>query len=276
MTSARTGLLGLLGWPVAHSLSPALHTAALDDLGLDLAYLALPVAPEALLVAVRGLVAMRFRGANVTVPHKQEVMQACDRVTDEARRIGAVNTLVPTDDGLVGENTDARGLAAALRAVEDDLDARPGLVVGTGGAARAAVVALERLGVRVVVAGRRPDAAADVAALVAGRAIDLADTAAVRTACVDAVVVNATSLGLHGESLPAVLLDLPEGSVAQDLVYNPAVTPFLAAARARGLRGHDGLGMLVEQAALSLTAWTGRDPDREVMWAAARAALGRA
>jgi shikimate dehydrogenase len=278
---ASTRPVAVLGWPVRHSLSPAMHNAAFAEADLDLVYLALPVPPERLAEVVAALGAVEALGANVTVPHKVAVVDLCDVLTEEARLIGAVNTLHWTDDGLVGDNTDATGLADALA---HDVGLHPAertLLVGTGGAARAAAVAAGRLGLAVTVAGRRPDAAAELAALAttAGAAgadvCDLQDEDALAEAVTRArLVVNTTPLGMSGEALPAACHRLSAEQVAYDLIYTPARTPFLVDAEARGAGAHNGLGMLVGQAAASFERWTSRPAPRETMLAAALRALG--
>jgi len=278
--TASTRLVVLLGWPARHSLSPELHNAAFRAQGLDLVYLAVPTPPRSVREVVTALGVMEVLGANVTVPHKQAVVAACDELTEEARLIGAVNTLHWTEQGLVGDNTDARGLLAALH---DDVAPAAGerwVLFGTGGAARAAAVAIGRLAGALTVVGRREGAARDVAAMAARAGAP--DTEVVRTD--DAArlgevtraartVVNATPLGMGGERLPEALMTLQPGQVAYDLVYDPAPTPFLAAARQRGAASHHGLGMLIGQAAVSYERWTQITAPREVMAAAARRAL---
>lgn len=281
--TAATRPVVLLGWPVAHSLSPVIHNAAFREQGLDLVYLALPCPPDALDAVVRGLGATGAVGANVTVPHKRAVAPLCDRLTDEAELIGAVNTLCWDADGLVGDNTDAVGLADALRA---DVTLAPGdhlVVLGTGGAARAAVVAAGRLACDLTVVGRRVDAAEALAEL-GGRAgarstaaVDVADGSALEgVVAAGRIVMNATPLGLHGEELPAAFHALHPGQVAYDLLYPRAAgmqTPFLRAAADRGAVGFHGLGMLVGQAAAAYHRWTGRPAPVGVMSAAALAAI---
>jgi len=281
--TASTRPVVLLGWPVAHSLSPVIHNAAFREQGIDLVYLALPCPPEDLGQVVHGLGATGAAGANVTVPHKQATAELCDRLTDEATLIGAVNTLTWGPDGLLGDNTDAVGLADALQA---DVVVAPGdhlVVLGTGGAARAAVVAAGRLQCRLSVVGRRVDAASALAEL-GGRAgarspaaVDVADHATLEGVVASGrIVMNATPLGLHGEELPAAFHALHPGQVAYDLLY-PRVggveTPFLRAAADRGADGFHGLGMLVGQAAASYHRWTGRSAPVGVMSAAALAAI---
>lgn len=275
--TAGTRCLAVLGWPVAHSLSPVMHNAALAAQDLDLVYLALPVPPDELVGSVHALGDVGFVGANVTVPHKQAVMAACDDLSEEARLVGAVNTLTWDDGSLTGHNTDAVGLQWAL--IETGAgDGGAAVVLGTGGAARATVVACVRLGMTVTVVGRRPDAARDVAEVgmaAGGTARSLAiDDDAVADAVDDAsVVLNATPLGMQREDLPSPFMDLHPGQLAYDLVYTPPDTPFLLAATSAGARTEHGLSMLVHQAAVAYEGWTGQAAPVEVMRSAAEAAL---
>jgi shikimate dehydrogenase len=278
--TAATRPIVLLGWPARHSLSPVIHNAALREQGFDLVYLALPTHPDDLLTVVAALGATGAVGANVTVPHKQTVVVACDHLTPEAELIGAVNTLVWTADGLLGDNTDATGLVDALTADVSSLVGEEVVVLGTGGAARAVMVAAGRLGASVSVVGRRREAAQELVELAEragarGKAVaDAADEAAVRTVVgAGRLVVNATPLGMQGEPLPAPFLELEAGQIAYDLVYHPPETPFLQAAYARGVEGHHGLGMLIGQAAAGYRRWTGREAPLATMSAAAIGAL---
>lgn len=278
--TASTRLVALLGWPARHSLSPVMHNAAFAEQGLDLVYLALPTPPDRLRTVVDALAATGAVGANVTVPHKQAVVPLCDHLTDEAALIGAVNTLAWTTDGLVGDNTDARGLHDVLR---DDLGLRSGLravVLGTGGGARAAAVALGRLAATVAVVGRDGAAAEDLAALAGDAGSEdwtsapLDDPGEVTRLVEGAeLVINATPLGMAGERLPEPFHALRSDQVAYDLVYRPPDTPFLADAAAAGAESHHGLGMLIAQAALSYRRWTGRAAPTATLSAAALAAL---
>jgi shikimate dehydrogenase len=267
--------LVLLGWPVAHSRSPAMHDAAAAHLGLPLRYRAIPVAPEHLDEVVVALGRAGIRGANVTVPHKLAVIPHCDTLTEEARLVGAVNTLTWEPGGaLEGHNTDAVGLAAALAEAIGDLHGARVLLVGTGGAARAAAVALTRAGARIAVAGRDPRGCAAILDVVtatdqvggaAAGIVDLLDDAALTAAVADVrMVMNATSLGLAGEHLPGPLERLQVGQIAYDLVYGHH-TPFVAAARDAGAQAHDGLGMLVHQAAAAFERWSSTPAPVEVM-----------
>lgn len=277
--AATTRLVALLGWPVDHSLSPEMHNAAFRELGLDLVYVALPVRPDALPAAVTGLAAVGAVGANVTVPHKQAVVHLCDQLTDEAQLVGAVNTLSWTADGLVGHNTDALGLARALADLGVAADA-PAVILGTGGAARAAVVALARDGRPVTVVGRRVEAADELAGLAqeagSARAVSAHrdDEELAEVVGHAHLVVNATPLGMRGERLPEPFHHLRSGQVAYDLVYARAQTPFLADARAADAEAHGGISMLVAQAELAFETWTGTTAPAGRMSAAAVGALG--
>jgi len=267
MPSAATRLIALLGDPVAHSASPQIHAAAFAATGVDLAYLAFRVPRERLGAAVHGLGALGAAGANVTVPHKQAVLALADEIGEEAREVGAANTLTWTASGVRADNTDAPGLA---RVLAEEVGLRPGdpvVLFGAGGAALAAAVALGRAGARVEVVARRAEAAAAVARRVAGCGGEPGPAPHPR------LVVNATPLGLHGETLPERFLDLRPGQVALDLLYGPGPTPFLRAARAAGAAAVDGRGLLVAQAALSFERWTGVPAPVAVMAAAADAAL---
>jgi len=265
--SGATRVAGIIGWPVAHSLSPAMHNAAFGALGLDWAYVAFPVEPARVSGAVRGLAAAGVAGLNVTIPHKQAVLEDCSAVSDAAAAIGAANTLVP--DGVGGwraDNTDAPGFLRALdEAAPCELDGAPALVIGAGGAARAVVFALRQRGARVAVANRTRARAAEL-----GDPVEFSRAALEEAARQSAVVVNCTSLGLHDDAVPGELpLDaLGPGTVVVDVVYRPGGTAWLAAAEARGARCVDGLGMLLHQGAAAFVQWTGQEPPIGVMRAA--------
>jgi len=280
VTSAKTRWLGVLGWPVEHSRSPAIHTAALEASGIDAVYLPLPVPPESLASAIDGLRALGAFGANVTLPHKERVMEHLDAVEPSARAIGAVNTIVRDGDRLVGANTDGAGLARSLSEAGVVVRGARVLVVGAGGAARASVAGLlEEGAAEVAVAARRADRAADIASSIEGAvsALDLSDPGAMRAAAAQTdLLVQATSATLgdrdptFAASLP--LAELPASAAVVDLVYSPRETSVLRAAAARGLRTVDGLGMLVWQAALAFERWHGVTAPVEVMRRAAERA----
>lgn len=268
MPSGVTRVAGVIGDPVEHSLSPALHNAAFAAAGLDWVYVAFPVAAGRGAEAVRAASTLHLAGLSVTAPHKTEAAGAVDRLTLAAEALGAVNTVIPTPGGLVGDSTDGAGMLDALAADPGfDPGGRRCVVLGTGGAARAATLALARAGaVSVVVVGRDPAAAAACAAL-AG--------AAGRTGPVSAVgdahlVVDATGAGMRAAA-PFGLGGagaFAAGQVVLDLVYAPPVTPLLAAAAAAGATVSNGLGMLLHQAARQWSAWTGEPAPLDAMAAA--------
>ncbi len=279
MTSAGTRWLGVIGWPVEHSRSPAIHSAALAASGIDAVYLAFAVPPERLGSAIEGLRALGVVGANVTLPHKERVMAALDEVDATARAIGAVNTIVRDGERLIGTNTDGAGLARSLSDSNVELEGARVLVVGAGGAARASVYGLAAAGAeRVVVAARRKEAAERLVSGLSTKAeliaIDLNDEAAMRDASASSdILVQASSASLHdaGGTFAAQLPigSLRESATVVDLVYVPRETAVLKAAAARGLRTIDGLGMLVWQAALAFEHFFGVSPPIDVMRRAA-------
>jgi shikimate dehydrogenase len=264
--NATTKVAGVIGWPVDHSKSPRLHGYWLDRYGLDGAYLPLPVVPGRLESAVHGLSALGFRGANVTIPHKEAVIQLVDRVDAIAQRIGAVNTLVVSDSGeLEGRNTDAYGFLTNLCMGGSDWVTAPdrAVILGAGGAARAVIVALQDFGVRQLRVVNRSRGKAEALRAVFGPIIEVVDWAERHEALADAgLLVNTTSLGMAGQPpLELELGDLPTGAVVTDIVYSPLVTPLLRTAAARGNPTVDGLGMLLHQAVPGFEAWFGRRPE---------------
>lgn len=277
----------ILGHPVAHSLSPAMHAAAFRALGLDATYEARDVAPGALSDALRALLAEGFRGANITIPHKETVLALLDDVEPVARAIGAVNTLILEGTHLRGTNTDARGLARALEEASVGLAGTRAVVLGTGGAARAAVFAMiEAHAAHVTVLGR---SAAKAQALVRSMTTHAANTTlgfgtleeSAVTAFENAdLVVQATSATLERSGEAVVFAcslpfdALPETAVVTDVVYRPRRTTVLAAAEARGLRTVDGLGMLLHQGAEAFERWTGKKAPLSTMRDALESALG--
>jgi shikimate dehydrogenase len=248
-----SALAGVLGFPVSHSRSPAMMNAAFAELGLDWRYLHLPVPPELLAETVRALPGSGYRGANVTIPHKLAAHALADELTGAAAAIGAVNTLSFEDGGRVrGDNTDAGGLIDALGAE------RPAsaLVLGAGGAARAAVWALREAGAEVSVWNRTPARARELAGEFGVRPVERPGPAE--------LLVNATSVGLSKEdSLDA--LPLVEAATVVDLVYGPEPTELVAWAERHGARVIDGLEILVRQGARSFERWTGRAAPLDTM-----------
>ena len=269
-----TRVAAVLGWPVAHSLSPVIHNAAFAALEMDWTYVALPVEPGAVPAAVAGLQALGFAGANVTMPHKQAVAEVMDELTEDAARLRAVNTIEVAGGRLIGHNTDAPGFA---RFLEDDAGFDPAgktaVLFGAGGAARACALAGARAGLtRIVVAHREPARAAPLADALDGFETEVEAIAFGNAADASAdLVINATPLGAHGEGLP--LPKLGADTLFVDLLYRPAMTPAQQAAKAAGAQAVGGLGLLLHQAALAFELWTGRPAPLEVMSAAAVAAL---
>ena len=263
--TGRTRLAGIMGWPVAHSRSPALHNFWIEEHGIDGAYVPLPVPPERLAEALRALPVLGFRGCNLTLPHKQMALSIVDRVEPLARRTGAMNTVIVMPDGsLEGRNTDVFGFRENLRERAPDWSpsAGPAVVLGAGGAARAVVAGLIEAQVEEIrIANRtsaRAEQLADDLAAPATR-ITIYDWDERDAALRDAgILVNTTSLGMGGEpELDLDLAQLPPPAVVVDIVYVPLETPLLAAARQRGHQTIDGLGMLLHQGRPGFEAWFG-------------------
>jgi shikimate dehydrogenase len=258
--------LVLLGHPLGHTLSPRIHGAALRSAGVDLEYRAVDVPPDALDATLDALIVERAAG-NVTIPHKGAVARRCTRLTEVARRAGAVNTFWCEGDALAGDNTDVGGFDENVRAL---LGATPSdervALIGAGGAAAGVLAAIERWpGASVRLWARTPARGASLAErfpIVAAR--DTLDDALAGAT----LVVNATPIGLRDDTHPAPLDALPADAAVLDLVYRPGETAWVRAARARGHRASDGLPMLIEQAALALERWLGIAADREAMWGA--------
>ncbi|MDR3539129.1 MAG: shikimate dehydrogenase [Acetobacteraceae bacterium] len=259
--SGTARIAGIIGWPVAHSRSPRLHGFWLERHGVDGAYVPLAIRPDHFATAVRGLAQAGFAGANVTIPHKLSAFTLCDSVDETAHRAGAVNTLLFQDGRITGSNTDGWGFVANLRAHGVAPDRGPALILGAGGAARAVAAALQAEGASVTIANRTPERASQLAADLPGLAV--VSWEAVGDALRDhALLINTTSLGMTGHTpLDLDLAPAPDGLAVADIVYVPLETPLLAAARARGLRTVDGLGMLLYQAIPGFRAWFGVTPE---------------
>jgi len=253
-----TTRLGVCGWPVAHSRSPRMHNAALRALGLDgWRYQLLPVPPHLFAETVKALPDAGFRGINVTIPHKRRALELADEATEAARAIGAANTLTFTAGGIHADNTDAGGLLMALPRSAYGATA---LVLGAGGAARAAVYALKQAGADVRVWNRTPERAR---ALAGDFGVTVSDEPA-------EIVVNCTSVGLEDpestfKALPLNADDLGTGHLVVDMVYRHGGTLLLNTARANGAEVVDGLEILVAQGAASFERWTGRTAPDQAM-----------
>lgn len=261
----RPGRLVLLGHPVRHSLSPLFQNAALSSVGLPLVYEAMDVAPSELPAVVRELVAARGAG-NVTVPHKEAVAALCDRRTPLAERVGAVNTFwVADDDALVGDNTDVGGFDALARQVIGHAPSSCRVaLLGAGGAAAAVLAAIEQWPACEVTLVNRTRERAERLAARFPVVTQIAERSehAVRDAD---IVVNATSIGLRDDAHPVPVDAFHDRQMVIDLVYRRGGTPWVRAARARGLVADDGLGMLLEQGALAFEQWFGIAAPRDVM-----------
>lgn len=272
-------VLGIIGHPVAHSKSPAMHSAAAKALDIEAVYLRFDVAPELVGDAVRGIRALSIDGVNVTVPHKQAVMPFLDEISPYAAMIGAVNTIVRNGDRLVGHNTDGPGLFQSLVEAEVSPVGAHVTVLGAGGAARAAVVGLASGAKAVSVVARRPEQARALVDDLARHFPAVPITAHAETELETlfrstTLLVQSTSATLEGsptaesfaERLP--LHALPASAAVVDLVYKPLETSVLRRARERGLRTVDGLGMLLHQGAIAFELWTHQAPPIDVMRAA--------
>ena len=252
---------GVIGWPISHSLSPRLHGYWLDQLGINGSYEAIAVEPEKLESFTHSLADQGYRGVNVTVPHKEAVMEYCDDLSDLARRIGAVNTLLVGEDGRVtGSNTDHYGFKQNLMAsgkIHEGPKDRPAVIIGAGGAARAVCTALEELGFsKIHLLNRTVSRAENLAKELGGPLLPggLADLPGCLSEA--ALLVNSSSLGMKGqEPLTVDLTPLPTDALVTDIVYNPLVTDLLAQAQARGNPIVDGLGMLLYQARPGFESW---------------------
>lgn len=288
--SGKTKLIGLIGWPVEHSFSPAMHNAAARALGLDVVYVPLPVPPGQVEAALAGLAALGFLGANVTVPHKQAVLSFLDTIEPAAQAIGAVNTIrversaeSPIPDlqspttTLSGFNTDWAGFLADLHGNGISVEGRDCIVLGAGGSARAVVYALAHAGALVRVFARRPQQAQELVNDI-GRHLD---GARLRWTAWDELrqiaegeaplLVNTTPVGMHpreGQSPWPAGAPFPQGAILYDLVYNPRETMLMRQARQAGCRAFNGLGMLLWQGALAFEIWLGRQPALDIMKAA--------
>ena len=290
--------LALLGYPLSHSLSPAMHNAALEHVGLhDWRYEAMSVEPARLAEAIAIIRSEGYAGANVTVPHKEAVIPLLDGLTPVAEAIGAVNTIVKkarakhpstalrsaqdASPQLIGHNTDAAGLLADLYAHDVHISNRPVLILGAGGAARAAAAACAGVGAELRLAARRREQAQSLVSSlqlpVALYDLTIRDLERASHDC--ALIINSTPLGMS----PAVNTSpwfegtpFPPGAFVYDLVYNPADTRLTRLARAAGLRAATGLGMLIEQGALAFELWTGQTAPRKLMREAAQKKLSAA
>ena len=281
MISGRTQNLGVIGYPIAHSLSPLMQNAALRQASLDYRYIAMPVLPENLRQAVLGLKSLSFRGFNVTIPHKTAIMPLLDEIQSDAEKIGAVNTVVNQKGRLIGYNTDVTGFLAAMKAERISLQGKAIVILGAGGAARAVLWGMlkERAG-KIMIGGRDVK---KTAALLRDFSSDGDIEAAAwedtllreRLQTAD-LIVNTTPLGMYPKTEEMVPIDwavINPRAFLYDVIYTPQKTRFLREGEARGHRIANGVSMLVEQGAAAYFLWTGATADRQAMLQALQSAL---
>lgn len=271
-----TQVVGVIGWPIEHSLSPAMHNAALAEMGLNWVYLAFAVSPEDVGRAVGAVRGLSLMGLNVTIPHKQAVTEHVDEIDETAAALEAVNTIVREGDRLVGHNTDGPGFLRSLEEKGHTVQGKRVVVIGAGGASRSVACAVARAGASALrVLNRTVQRAEQVAALAADKG-GISDVEAgglsgawARAAVQEAeVVVDCTSVGMYPNVDEGPVVEggwLGEGQVVVDLTYNPLRTTMLRAAAAQGAQTVDGAGMLVHQGAIALEYWTGRQAPVETM-----------
>jgi shikimate dehydrogenase len=269
--SATTRVAAVIGSPVRHSLSPALHNAGFSATGVDWVYTAFDVAPGGAEAALDAMRVLGLGGLSFTMPHKEAVAELVDELDPAAAALRSVNTVVVLDDGrLKGYSTDGAGFVASLGAQGVEVGGSHVGVIGGGGAARAIIDAVARAGAaRITVVNRSADRAVAAAEL-AGSITSVGEAGGLRECD---IVVNATSVGMGSTELPCDASLLHAAQVVADIVYHPRCTAFLVAAERAGARTVEGLGMLVHQAIVQQRLWTGADVDAAVMWAAAEREL---
>jgi shikimate dehydrogenase len=272
MISGKTGLYGIFGYPVEHTFSPGMHNAAFAKLGMDACYVPFAVPPARLESAVRAVVPLGLRGLNITVPHKEKVVACLDELSEEARLIGAVNTVQIRDGKLIGHNTDGRGFIRSLREHAGfDAAGKSFLLAGSGGAARAVGFSLALAGAREVcffdVDAAKADALArDIRDKTGKDATAISADSVARSAESADCLINATPLGLKkNDPLPFRMELIRKHHLICDLVYNPAETALLTAAKARGAKQLPGIGMLLYQGVIAFEIWTGAGAPVPVM-----------
>lgn len=269
MISGKTGLLGVIGNPIGHSLSPVMHNAALNEMGSDFVYVAFPIDESVLSTAVAGFRAIGVQGFSVTIPHKQSIMAELVHISKLAAAVGAVNTVWKTAQGWYGTNTDVEGFVSPLREMNRDWSEENAIILGNGGAARAVVVGCAELGFRSIqVIGRNSNKLQDfltsfnnfesVASKLTVNTWDALDSAIENAD----LIVNSTPIGMAPNTNASPLTTIQSqkiknGAIAYDLIYTPNPTEFLKQAQVQGAIAIDGLEMLVQQGAAALKIWTG-------------------
>lgn len=273
MITGRTKKLGILGWPVGHSLSPLMQNAAFESLHLDYVYIPLPVQPENLAQAVAGLKAMEFIGANVTIPHKVTIMPYLDEIDSSAQLVGAVNTIVIKNGKSIGYNTDAQGFIQSLIAKNVTIVDKTAAILGAGGAAKAVVSGLIQHGIHQIIIGARNPIKAQEFINGFPYVTNITscdwheDIFNSRIKHCD-ILINCTPIGMSAdkkEEPPIPWDNLNINTVVCDLIYNPPITQFLKSAQTRGHKIINGAGMLLEQGVLAFEIWTGKSGSRQIM-----------
>lgn len=264
-------LFGLIGHPIGHSMSPIMHNDQFKQLNLDYHYVAFDVQPKDLKAAVDGIRALGISGFNITIPHKVAVIEYLDEIDDEAKQIGAVNTVVNKDGKLIGYNTDGKGFAVSLgQLAGDDFLHKRMLIVGAGGAARGIYVTLARMGAKSIDITNRTVGKAEE--LISACSFNISSQAlsidkAEKNLQEYEIIINTTSVGMSPDidKLPIDLTNLKKGIVVSDIIYNPIETKWLEHGRRLGAITQNGVGMFVGQGALAFELWTGQKPDYEQM-----------
>ncbi|EIW18294.1 MULTISPECIES: shikimate dehydrogenase [Pelosinus] len=273
MITSKTKKIGILGWPLGHSLSPIMHNAAFKSLHLDYVYIPLPVHPENLAQAVAGLKAMEFTGVNVTIPHKVEIMSYLDEIDFSAQLVGAVNTVVIKDGKTIGYNTDAQGFVQSILSNGIKITEQTAIILGAGGAARAVACGLFQNGIKnIIIGARNLEKAQQFVKLFSTnvdiQAFDWEDSGFQNLLQECDILINSTPIGMSvhdTEVLPIPWETLnPEAAVC-DLIYNPSKTQLLLSAEEHGHIAINGLGMLIEQGALAFELWTSEQGPRQIM-----------
>jgi len=279
-------VVGVIGWPVQHSLSPPMHNAAFRALGLNWVYVAFAVPPDKIGAAIAGMRALGIRGLNVTIPHKAAVVSHLDEISPTSRQLGVVNTIVNADGHLRGDSTDGAGFIRALTEAGEEVTDNRVVLIGAGGSARAvALAAAQEQPEELVIVNRTPQRAVELAELVgaagrleAVRAIAMDSPEVARVVSSADVVIDATPIGMYPHTNVAPVISpgwLRPCQLVCDLTYNPRDTVLLQAAREAGARTLDGTGMLVHQGAIAFEQWTGQQAPVEVMRLALLEALDR-
>lgn len=273
MITGSTKLLGVMGHPIAHSFSPAIHNAALNYAGLDYAYLPLDVPKESLTSTIKWIRTLNFRGFNVTIPHKNKILPLLDEVSEEAKKVGAVNTVIRERGKLIGYNTDIVGFVAGLKEAGFNADGKNALIIGAGGAARAVISGLAAEKIKnIAIAARNIEKAEILANDFKTSANifchDLASEDYKKEQARADIVVNTTPLGMYPniDAMPPVdFLILKNDALIYDIIYTPEETKLLSEAKKRNLKTQNGETMLVEQGAAAFRLWTGEEPNIELM-----------